>query len=239
MAVLYLIRHGQAAFGNPEYDQLSSIGKRQARILGRHLSRYLPRLDALCSGGMKRQDETADLAREAMGPSPPPLHTREAFREYDHEALFRAYLPTFMADRGGTEPPGIETLLRDPKQLERALRHVLRSWIDGTGHEGPPVMGWQDFCTGAMAGVEGLLKTHGPKGRVAVFTSGGVITAVLRSLLGMSGRRALGINLSIYNGSITQVYVPSADRVGDALLLGYNNITHLELAGDKDLITFR
>ena len=238
MAVLYLIRHGQAAFGNPDYDQLSSIGKRQARILGRHMARYLPRLDALCSGGMKRQDETAELAREAMGASPPPLHTREAFREYDHEALFRAYLPSFTTEEGGP-PPEIGALLKDSRQLERALRHVLRSWIEGAAHEGPAVRSWQEFCAGALAGVENLLKTHGPRSRVAVFTSGGVVTAVLRSLLGLSGRKALGINLSIYNGSITQVYVPGPGRTADALLLGYNNITHLELAGDKDLITFR
>ena len=81
MAVIYMIRHGQATFGDRKYDRLSPIGERQARILGHHLQRVLPRLDALCSGGMVRQDRTAELAREAMGKERPPLRTVEAFTE--------------------------------------------------------------------------------------------------------------------------------------------------------------
>ena len=89
MAVIYFIRHGQASFGQKDYDQLSRIGERQARILGHHFQRVAPKLDLFCSGGMTRQDHTAELAREAMGSAAPPLQTDATFSEYDHEALFR------------------------------------------------------------------------------------------------------------------------------------------------------
>ena len=47
------------------------------------------------------------------------------------------------------------------------------------------------------------------------------------------------MNLSIYNTSVTQIYCPGEGRLADSILLGYNNITHLEMTGDRDLITFR
>lgn len=238
MAVIYLIRHGQARFGKKEYDRLSSIGERQARILGHHLHRLAPRLDTLCSGGMERQDRTAELVRDALGKERPPLRTVEAFSEYDHEALFRAYLPAYF-ETGECPVDSLEALLEDGKLLERALRFVLRSWMEGREFDGPPVTSWQDFCKNATRGLEDILRIYGGRARIAIFTSGGVVTAVLRDLLRLSHRSALGINLCVYNASLTQLYCPSTGNLGDALLLGFNNITHLEMTGDRDLITFR
>ncbi len=238
MAVIYFVRHGQASFGKKDYDQLSNIGERQSRILGHHLARVGPRLDLMCSGGLVRHDRTAELARDAMGDKRPPLKTHAAFTEYDHVALFRAYLPGFLAreDAGAST---LEEILADQRVLERALRHVLRAWMDSQEHDGPPVKSWAEFCDGAIAGLEALLGGLDPRSRIMVVTSGGVITAVLRAVLGLSHLRTLGLALSIYNVSVTQLYTPGPGRFADALLLGYNNITHLEMTGDRDLITFR
>jgi broad specificity phosphatase PhoE len=239
MSILYLIRHGQASFGDAEYDRLSRIGERQARILGHHLQRGVHPIDAFCTGGMERQDRTAEIAREAMGDSPPPQGTEQAFAEYDHVALFEAYLPAFFETQPDDAPRDLEALLADSRQLERALRYVLRAWYEGRSHEGPPIETWQAFCGRIVGGVDALLQRYGPKRRVALVTSGGPIAAILRSVLGLSNKRVLSINLSIYNASVTQVYCPGEGRLADALLLGYNNITHLEMTGDRDLITFR
>lgn len=238
MAVIYFIRHGQASFGQEEYDQLSGVGERQASILGRHIQRVMPAVDLMCSGGMRRQDQTAEIARESMNDSPPPLRTHEAFSEYDHVALFRAYLPGFLQEQG-LQTLSMEDLLKDHRTLERALRHVLKAWMENRPHTGPPVRGWSSFCDGVVAGLENLVDSLQPKARVAVFTSGGVITAVLRGILGLSHLRTLSLTLSIYNASVTQVYCPGSGDISSSLLLGYNNITHLEMLGDRDLITFR
>jgi broad specificity phosphatase PhoE len=239
MALLYLIRHGQASFGESQYDRLSGIGERQARILGHHLKRGLHGLDALCSGGMERHDRTAEIAREAMGEDPPPLRTEQAFAEYDHIALFDAYLPAFLESLGEEAPADLEALLADSRLLERALRFVLGAWYENQPHEGPPIETWPAFCARVATGVDDLLRRHGPRERVAVVTSGGPISAILRSVLGLSNRRVLRINLSVYNASVTQIFCPAQGRLADSLLLGYNNITHLEMTGDRDLITFR
>ena len=239
MAVIYLIRHGQASFGDEDYDRLSPVGERQSHILGRHFQRVAPKLNALCSGGMKRQDHTAELIRDSMGESPPPLHTRPEFAEYDHEALFRAYLPAFFEASNGDAPKTITELLADSRQLERALRFVLQSWMENAPHEGPPVETWIDFCKRVTRGVDELLHANGARARIGVVTSGGAITALLRGVLGLSHKRTLGVTLSIYNASVTQLSGPGEGRLSDALMLGYNNITHLEMMADRDLITFR
>ncbi len=238
LAVIYFIRHGQASFGQEEYDRLSRIGERQATILGRHFHRVIPAVDLMYSGGMRRQEQTAELARRSMGESPPPLKTHEAFAEYDHVALFRAYLPAFL-EQEDVEAESIEDLLKNHRLLERALRHVLRAWMENQAYEGPPVKSWTSFCDDVVTGLEKLMDSLDARARVAVFTSGGVITAVLRGILGLSHLRTLGLTLSIYNASVTQVYCPAVGPIGNALLLGYNNVTHLEMMGDRDLITFR
>ena len=178
MAVLYLIRHGQASFGDAEYDRLSGIGERQARILGHHLQRGAHSVDALCSGGLQRQDRTAEIAREAMGDDAPPLHTEQAFSEYDHVALFHAYLPAFMETLGDDAPEDFQALLAQPKLLEQGLRYVLRAWIENQDHGGGPLETFQQFCARIAGGVDRLVRRHGPKGRIAVVTSGGPITYI-------------------------------------------------------------
>jgi len=72
-----------------------------------------------------------------------------------------------------------------------------------------------------------------------VVTSGGAIAAALRAVLGLSNKRTLSMNWSIYNASVTQLYYGRSGRHEDALLLGFNNVAHLELSGGRKLVTFR
>ncbi len=59
MSEIYLIRHGQASFGEEVYDKLSPTGIRQARVLARHLAHLNPSFDMVYCGTMERQRMTA------------------------------------------------------------------------------------------------------------------------------------------------------------------------------------
>jgi broad specificity phosphatase PhoE len=59
MSMIYMIRHGQASFGKDNYDRLSPLGKRQARILAQHLLTTGFHPDAVYSGTMVRKTTTA------------------------------------------------------------------------------------------------------------------------------------------------------------------------------------
>ncbi len=54
-----MIRHGQASFGDDNYDKLSEKGLRQAGILADHLINTGLRADALYSWTLQRQQATA------------------------------------------------------------------------------------------------------------------------------------------------------------------------------------
>ena len=67
MTTIYLIRHGQASVGTDNYDVLSKTGEAQANVLGQHLVSARIEFDAVYSGALKRQIDTATIATEGSG----------------------------------------------------------------------------------------------------------------------------------------------------------------------------
>lgn len=239
MAVIYLIRHGQASFGSEDYDRLSELGRRQAGILGTHLKRHGPPFDAFVSGGLRRQQDTAAEIVGALGARAPSISVRESFNEYDHRGVIRAYLPRFMAEVGTPRGLAQERIFRDHKLFEFAFRYMIKAWMDNVEHDDPALESWRDFCGRVSAGLEQVLASHDTRARIGVVTSGGTISAALRVVLGLSNKRTLSMNWSIYNASLTQLYYGRSARHDDALLLGFNSVAHLESSGGRELITFR
>src|ERR1700685_1067897 len=58
MGAIYLVRHGQAAFGTDDYDRLTEIGHRQAHLLGGFLAIRQVRCEAIYAGTLRRHTET-------------------------------------------------------------------------------------------------------------------------------------------------------------------------------------
>jgi broad specificity phosphatase PhoE len=240
MAVIYLIRHGQASFGSKDYDCLSELGRRQAALLGAYLGQANGgRFDAIVSGDLRRQLDTAAELAAALGERAPEPVVKPAFNEYDHVAIIRAYMPLFMAQVGGPRGLDQEAVLRDHALFEFAFRFMIKSWMDHAPHQHDALETWQRFCARVSSGLEYVLASHGPKARIAIVTSGGAIAAALRAVLGLSNKRTLSMNWSIYNASLTQLYYGRSARHEDALLLGFNNVAHLEQSGGRKLISFR
>ena len=95
MARLLLVRHGQASYGEVDYDRLSTRGKEQARAIGTHLSRST--IDALYSGPLRRQTETAAFAREAAPGLPEPATVAE-LAEYPGFDMMNQLIPKLVAE---------------------------------------------------------------------------------------------------------------------------------------------
>ena len=86
MSVIYIARHGQASFGEDNYDRLSERGVEQARILAGYFIDLGLSFDAVCSGGIMRQRQTAQEILDAYGRrgiACPPLAILPEFDEYD------------------------------------------------------------------------------------------------------------------------------------------------------------
>lgn len=234
MAVVYLVRHGQASFGAADYDVLSEAGRRQSAVLGAELARRGVVPDRVVTGSMARQRDTASLAlaqlrqagpEVAAGAGPPP-EVDERWNEYDHLALLGHHheagdAPAFAA---GTEDQA--------RAVQRALDGAIAAWVaagDCAACERP----WSRFRDETAAALDELLGSLGRGGAGVVVTSGGVIAALSARLLEVPPEGFVRLNRVIANASVTRVV---SGRSGTSLL-SFNEHAHLE--GAAAPVTYR
>jgi len=224
MTDIYLIRHGQASFGEQNYDRLSPLGIRQSETLGRWLADAGIRFDAVYSGERERQRDTATIALAHSDQSQAPLLVDPAFNELDADRLLQYAIPRLVL-----REPSLATMLLDLKgnrdRFRRVFERVVDEWVEG-GWDAAGIGRWEEFRRRVFDGIRGLPERHPSVQRIAVFTSGGPITATLQSLTPDAGR---GLDWGIANTSITRL---RRDASGDWLLLGRREIPHLEDAAD-------
>lgn len=231
MTILTLVRHGQASFGGANYDHLSPLGHRQSLLLGEHWRRIGTRFDTCHSGEMARQRDTAQRLLEGIGGGEP-VTIHPAFNEYDFIGILRGYLPLlareqpqFALDSG--------KLYKEPKLFQSAFEQCIGCWLGERTPEGSALESWKHFSARVR---DGLLEVA-PRERehAVVVTSGGVIAVALREALKLSDEIAFQLNWRIYNASVHQFQVGKRGLS----LMRFNDIAHLELANDPQLITFR
>lgn len=237
MSEIYFIRHAQASFGADNYDQLSRNGIRQAEVLARFLEKQGIHFDAIYSGTMRRHKETAEPVCRRLSIEHPqsggPV-ALAAFDEYNPESLIRARIR--MSDpKGSTAARPRADLIRDRKRFQIFFSETVGRWMAGIYDGETGVEPWPRFCQRVDAGVDLITAQQGGGKRLAVFTSGGPISVVVRSLLGLSDRKTAEISWQVQNASLTCLRYNPAKRS----LTGFNNTTHLMIEGDPSLLTHR
>ncbi len=121
MSVLTLVRHGQASFFADNYDELSALGREQARLLGEFLGSRRIDFDEVYCGPRVRQRQTAEIVGSACNQAgrtwPDPVVLPE-LDEYDlggmlhnlaptlsrQDAGFAELLANYRRDKDGPEP---------------------------------------------------------------------------------------------------------------------------------------
>ena len=119
MGSIYVVRHGQAAFGTHEYDRLTDVGFMQARLLGAHFGARRIRFDAIFTGTLRRQIETAQGILEGH-PELGVNLVQERFAgldEYLSEAIMTAHFGTAPVWSAGAEK-------RDPALVRDHFRKL-------------------------------------------------------------------------------------------------------------------
>lgn len=231
MTTIFLVRHGQASFGGPDYDKLSQLGHRQSLLLGEHWRRIGVQFDAVYSGAMARQRDTAMRVVEGLGVTHE-LQVHPGFNEYDFLGVLRAYLPE-VARAHPQVALDSKQLFGDSRAFQDAFEKCVALWVRDHAYSGTPMESWSGFCARAVDGI----RAAAPAGREAVLiaTSGGVIAAALREALAISDDMAFALNWRIHNASVHRF------RLGrrGLSLLGFNDVAHLDVAGDPGLLTFR
>jgi broad specificity phosphatase PhoE len=240
MSTLIMVRHGQASFGAADYDKLSPLGIDQSAALGAFWARRGQRLDAIFSGEQERQAHTLDRVRDAyvrQGLAFPEPRVLAAFNEYDADGIMRGLMPRLLEQERAVGE-GMETVSREgigspagKKAFQRVFEVVMDRWLHGEG-DAAGVESWQGFRDRVLGGVRCIRDAYPTGKTVAVFTSGGPVSAVMQHALGTRDRVALDLGWIIKNGSLTE-FRYSRERF---TLTGFNETPHFD--GDH-LVTYR
>jgi broad specificity phosphatase PhoE len=227
---IYVVRHGQAAFGTDDYDRLTDVGLTQARLLGEYFAARRLQFDALFTGTLLRQQQTArgllqggtalaaDVAEEHF----------TGLNEYDPEAIL-------LAHTGSVPAPVAAAARRDPAVVRehfRMLRDALTAWAEDRIKPNG-MLAFQAFQEGAVAALIEARQRF-PDGKVLIVSSGGPIAAMVAASLRAPPSAAVELNLRIRNCSVTE-FTSNPKRHS---LLSFNAVPHLDAQPDASLITY-
>ena len=225
MSRVYLVRHGQAAFGTDDYDRLTETGVAQCRQLARHWRAIGRDVDCVYSGTLQRQRESADIfvrAAAEEGAASLPVRLLPGLEEYDYPGLLAASPATTL--QAGIRP--------DPRAFHDGLADALRAWAAGELPGIEPYAAFRDRCAAALTSLLGDLG----RGRSAVlFGSAGSLTAAMQPALGLGDRELLRLTLTFYNSGVSSSLFDGETITIDTV----NAVSHLEQPGLGHLITHR
>jgi broad specificity phosphatase PhoE len=231
---LILVRHGQASFGKDNYDQLSEQGQQQVAHLTSHWESLGDRFDAIYSGTLQRQQETAERLLPVIADQDTHLHP--GLNEYNADALLNIYWRDHAAEDGLVHAR--EEMRHDRKTFQRVLEKTCQHWIEDrlvASEEDTTFESWRTYRYRVLSALEEIMQTHTGGSRVVIATSGGVIAVALQRALSLLDEQVIACNWMIHNSSVTRL-VYSGDRVS---MGGFNSLTHLETPELRSLITFR
>lgn len=224
MGTLYLIRHGQASYGEPDYDRLSPRGIEQALIVGRWAARA--KLDAVFAGPLRRQQQTARYAQDGAGGALPEPQLLAELAEYPAFEMVAHLVPRLIA-----EDPKFADLTDapTPRLLDQAFQVVLSKWagddwvVDGLERVAA-------FVARIRNGLDRVLRAADSGARLACITSAGPIGVAVGLAFELPVPRMVRTSIVIRNASITELRFRSQgfDWQPDQLsLVTFNATAHL------------
>lgn len=229
MTTLLFARHGQASFGQKNYDQLSELGVKQAQLLGQLYGTSGRQISGVISGSLVRQRDSAqhflqryqDLFPAASTLSAPLIV--EGLNEFNHEDVLIQSNPKFATQMGiFTE---IAKAPMPKARLTELFYEALQRWYSGE-HDDDYQESWPQFnarVQQALAQVIDLteqpsreLSTQHPA--YLIFTSGGVLAAISAYLLAQSPPIPSQANNQAIHQNINQTASQTANQIMRSLV---------------------
>jgi broad specificity phosphatase PhoE len=228
--LITLIRHGQAG-SRLAYDDLSEIGREQARALGQWFAAHDVRFDAIVSGGLIRQRMTARGIMAAMD-APPEVVIDDRWSEFDLDEVYAGIGPLLAREdeRFRLDYEQLQREVVDPESsAHRHWRHcdvmVVRAWIEARFEFAGE--SFADFG----ARVRDALLALAAHGHVAVITSATPIAVSAGVALDLAPQRVMQLAGAQRNTAFSEMDL----RPEDPRLVSFNNVPHLSEARLKTL----
>jgi len=227
------VRHGQAGTRD-DYDSLSALGRRQARLLGEYFAEQKIEFSAAFSGTMLRQQQTAaevsTAFTEAGKPFPETL-IDERWDEFDLARIYRELAP-LLCETDAYFRRDLEQMLAEMKEsagahdaaVHRRWRpcdtKMVETWVEGV----LPYSGetWEQFCSRVLSC--GSSFEHAPRhANIIVFTSATPTAVLTSSALGITENRVRQLAGVLHNSSYTLL----RQRDEQLRLFQFNAVPHL------------
>ena len=218
MPKIIFVRHGQALFGQANYDKLSEVGYEQSVALGKVLLEQGVTIDHWVRGDMVRHAGVSQGMRTQVTDQ---IVTPD-LNEYD----FTGLLDARFAD--GKAPAGLHT---DRKTHFRLLRETLALWQNDEISNTPE--SWAAFEIRLLRVQQTIFGLEGET--ILVVSSGGAISKIVANVLGVSHAKQVDLQLQIKNASMsTFIY---SRRTGGFFLNAFNE-TPFVSAKTQHLLTY-
>lgn len=238
MSRLVLVRHAQASFLSQNYDQLSDLGERQARLLGEYWARRNTVFDRVYAGPAIRHQHTAQIAGEAcrrIGLAFAEPIIRKDFDEFQGEAVLAESLPQLCVHNKKVRDlhDAMQNSRNDIERranFQRLFEAVISLWVEREIAV-QNAESWEEFCARVNRGLAGLLATSNKGEHIVIFSSGGPLGVAVQRALHLSARDTLQVAWMSRNCSYSE-FLFSGDRF---TLSSFNSCPHL----DEDSLTYR
>lgn len=235
MSVIYLIRHGQASFGAQNYDKLSELGCRQAQVVGEYLRDSGIQFDAVYSGDLSRQRETASLAIASQAREVP-HHIDPRLNEIQNDEQLKYLLPELIKRQPSVQAL-VEKGLGSSKDYQKVIDAVFNYWVTPECND-PRIQSWADYSSGARQSMADIMHAHGSGQTIGIFTSGGTLATIVAQVLGLRGEQTYQLYEPIFNCSISQLFYSKAK----VSLSYFNDCSFLRMTGQQrgeNLLSYR
>lgn len=238
MSRVYLIRHGQAGTRDA-YDSLSTLGRRQARLLGEYFASQGFRFVAAYAGELSRHRQSAEEARAGYGAEFPELTIDSGWNEFDLDRMYQELAPQLCAGDAHfrREYEAMRQLVHAGAEHGDSVHRrwlpcdtaVVNAWIAGTHRYGGET--WEEFQQRVLSC---RARTHftDRQNNVAVFTSATPIAIWAGLALDIQDARVMKLAGVLNNASFSMLRL----RNDDLRLFNFNATPHL---ASPELRTFR
>lgn len=223
MSKIILIRHAQASLGKSNYDELSSLGFKQAALLGEYLKEYDFEPASIITGSLVRHMQTANEICKAF-PSSINLVQDENWNEFDFKKLIQLYLSKYPKD---TPAPG------DIRAFFSILKKSMLAWSKDELDDKEDILETWKVFSGRVSRAISNISISSDKPTFIV-SSGGAIAMTLMKILDTNPKSMIDINFQIRNTSFTElIHKPNKTN-----LVAFNQINHLTQTRDTSMITY-
>lgn len=235
MATIYVVRHGQASFGAENYDKLSELGCRQASVVGDYFRASGVQFDAVYSGDLSRQRETARLVIAAQ-PTAVPHYIDPRFNEIQNDEQLKCLMPEVVKHNPAMKAL-LEKGLSSSKDYQKAIEAVFNYWVSPACND-DRIQSWADYSGNVHQALADVMREQGSGKTIGIFTSGGTLATMVARVLGLGCEQTYQLYEPLLNCAVTQFFYN-----GEKISLSYfNDCSFLKVLGaqqGENLLSYR